>query len=262
MKLFQKIKCPNGRRKIFLCGIKIFSYKKRKERNKLPKEKDSRLYDLLNAWNETWGYCSDTTDVEIEKPAHIRTKLPRGSICGCFTSIQSTAFFYGRVKIGRFCIIAEPSRIGACNHPIHFLTTHHISYVSTVVWEHPDYAYIQSHNKRSPGYDRFIEDKYACVIGNDVYIGTNAIILAGVTIGDGAVVGAGAVVTKDVPPYAVVAGNPAKIIKYRFTDDIIQKLLKLKWWNYDLHDLRDFDFSDVDDCIKKLEKLALKKPAN
>ena len=70
-------------------------------------------------------------------------------------------------------------------------------------------------------------------IGNDVWIGLNATILDGVTIGDGAIVAAGAVVTKDVPPYAVVAGVPAKIIKYRFTESQIDFLLKFRWWEKD-----------------------------
>ncbi|OQW92808.1 MAG: hypothetical protein BWK78_00555 [Thiotrichaceae bacterium IS1] len=70
------------------------------------------------------------------------------------------------------------------------------------------------------------------LIGNDVWIGTEVIILSGVTIGDGAVIGAGSVVAKDVPPYAVVVGNPAKVIKKRFDDETIQKLLAIKWWNW------------------------------
>lgn len=68
------------------------------------------------------------------------------------------------------------------------------------------------------------------LIGSDVWIGTEAIILSGVTIGDGAVIGARSVVTKNVPPYAIIAGNPAKIIKKRFDDKIINRLLKIKWW--------------------------------
>ena len=70
------------------------------------------------------------------------------------------------------------------------------------------------------------------VIKNDVWIGTEAMIMAGVTIGEGAVIASRAVVTKDVPPYAIVGGNPAQIIKYRFTEDEIEKLLKLKWWDW------------------------------
>ncbi len=68
-------------------------------------------------------------------------------------------------------------------------------------------------------------------IGNDVYIGANVFVLDGVTIGDGAVVGAGAVVVHDVPPYAVVVGVPAKVVKYRFDEDTIKKLLSKQWWN-------------------------------
>jgi acetyltransferase-like isoleucine patch superfamily enzyme len=71
------------------------------------------------------------------------------------------------------------------------------------------------------------------VIGNDVWIGFRAIILSGVTIGDGAVIAAGAVVTKDVPAYGIVGGNPAKLIKKRFDDETIQRLLKIAWWNWD-----------------------------
>jgi chloramphenicol O-acetyltransferase type B len=70
-------------------------------------------------------------------------------------------------------------------------------------------------------------------IGNDVWIGAEAIILSGVTIGDGAVIGARAVVAKDIPPYAIAVGNPARIIRQRFDEKTIEKLLEIKWWNWD-----------------------------
>lgn len=70
-------------------------------------------------------------------------------------------------------------------------------------------------------------------IGNDVWIGTNSVILGGVTVGDGAVIAAGSVVNKDVPPFAIVAGNPAKVVRYRFSKERISELLGLSWWNWD-----------------------------
>ena len=74
-------------------------------------------------------------------------------------------------------------------------------------------------------------------IGNDVWIGCNAIIKKGIKIGNGAVIGAGSVVTKDVPAYAIVVGNPGKIIKYRFEDSIIKELKEIKWWNWSIEEI-------------------------
>lgn len=123
-----------------------------------------------------------------------------------------------RLEIGAFCSFAQGVKImlGGEHRP-DWVTT----YPFTVF--HPNYCNgITGHPKT----------KGNVVIGNDVWVAEDALILSGVTIGDGAVVGARAVVTKNVPPYAIVAGNPARIIKYRFDDETIQKLLAIKWWNW------------------------------
>jgi acetyltransferase-like isoleucine patch superfamily enzyme len=80
--------------------------------------------------------------------------------------------------------------------------------------------------------DEDIYSKGAITIGNDVWIGSHAIVLSGVKINDGAVIGAGSVVTKDIPAYAIAAGNPAKIVGYRFSEEIINKLMKIRWWDW------------------------------
>lgn len=120
-------------------------------------------------------------------------------------------------NIGRFCSIAHGSCIGVHNHPIHFLST------SPRVYGDEDNVL---------GLTKVCGDiTDPPIIGNDVWVGANAIIMQGVTIGDGAVVASGAIVTKDVPPYAIVGGIPARVIKYRFHTDVIDFLLEMKWWN-------------------------------
>jgi acetyltransferase-like isoleucine patch superfamily enzyme len=92
------------------------------------------------------------------------------------------------------------------------------------------------------------------IVGNDVWIGTKAILLPGITIGDGSIIGAGAVVAHDVPPYAIVAGVPAKIIQFRYSQEQINRLLKIAWWNWDIDKIRanvDHFYGDIDLFIKK-----------
>jgi serine acetyltransferase len=95
------------------------------------------------------------------------------------------------------------------------------------------------------------------IIGNDVWVGAGAIILSGVTIGDGAIVGDGSVVARDVPPYSTLAGIPAKIIKSRFSDDQIKKLLQIAWWNWSKEKISanlDYFYGDVETFISKFWK--------
>ena len=129
-----------------------------------------------------------------------------------------------RIEIGAFCSIAEEVAIFAGGeHRTEWLTTFplRIAFGDDLagIDGHP---YTKGHTK----------------IGNDVWIGFRAIILSGVQIGDGAVIGAGAVVTKNVEPYSIVAGNPAKLIKRRFNADEIKKLLEIKWWNWDIEKIK------------------------
>jgi virginiamycin A acetyltransferase len=128
----------------------------------------------------------------------------------------------GNLKIGSFCSISSGVNIllGG-EHTSNWITTYPFSEIF------PEY----NRPKKATKGD--------VLIGNDVWIGMNVLILSGVRIGDGAIVGAGAVVTKDVQPYSVVAGCPAREIRKRYSPETIEKLLKLKWWNWSLKKIKD-----------------------
>ena len=130
-----------------------------------------------------------------------------------------------RIQVGSFCSIADDVVIfGGGEHRTDWVTT----YPLRVAFDDP-----------LASKDGHPASKGETKIGNDVWIGFRAMVLSGVTIGDGAVIGAGAVVTADVPPYAIVAGNPAKVIRYRFDASVIEKLLALRWWEWDIDKIKE-----------------------
>ena len=143
----------------------------------------------------------------------VNTVMDRYSFCGYNCEIIDS-------KIGAFCSIANDVKIGGAMHPIDWVST------SPVFYKGRD-----SVRKKFVEYERPLDNK--TIIGNDVWIGQGALIKQGITIGNGAVVGMGSIVTKDVPPYAIVAGNPARIIRMRFSDEIIEQLEETRWWELD-----------------------------
>lgn len=153
---------------------------------------------------------------------------------GTGTYIMDNCWFQN-CKIGRYCsIAAEVKMVARRGHPLE-------RFVATSPAFHLKKANIQTYMEEdvySPYGKCSYDPQYDLIIGNDVWIGTRTILLGAITIGNGAVIGAGSVVTKDVPPYAIVAGNPAKVIRYRFTEEQIVKLEKMEWWNRDKEWLR------------------------
>lgn len=176
------------------------------------------------------------TPVSVDK----RTRLSANSFVGRYSYIGSGTIF-GDVHIGRYCSIANDFSIISGDHPLDYLSTHPFTYSNELFGDREEYKDIDfKKNKLAPQKSSPLD------IGNDVWIGSRAIILGKVrSIGNGAVIGAGAVVTRDVPAYAVVGGNPARILKYRFDEATIKALEELKWWNLPLHQIKHFDFSDI-----------------
>jgi len=144
---------------------------------------------------------------------------------GDFTYGNPTVLSWGegtKLEIGKFCSIAN-------NVTIFLGGEHRSDWVSTYPFNVllKSYSYIKGHPS----------SKGDVIICNDVWIGSGVLILSGVTIGDGAIIGANSVITKDVEPYSIVGGNPAKLIKYRFDKKTIKKLLEIKWWDKKLEEI-------------------------
>ncbi|MFN3759486.1 MAG: CatB-related O-acetyltransferase [Algoriphagus aquaeductus] len=133
---------------------------------------------------------------------------------GFRTTLGTNNYFGGRVTIGKYCQIGRDVAFHPTNHPIHHLTT----YINSQLFE---------------GTLKHFKTEVEITLGNDIWVGHGVIILSGVNIGNGAILAAGSVVTKDVPPYSIVAGNPAKELRKRFPDPLIKELNELNWWDMD-----------------------------
>jgi acetyltransferase-like isoleucine patch superfamily enzyme len=134
---------------------------------------------------------------------------------GAYSYISQNSLV-NKTQVGKFCSIGHGTYIGLWEH-------------NMAVSTHSFYLYESSGNLVK-GYKDYDKCALSTYLGNDVWVGANSVILKGRSVGDGAIVGAGSVVTRDVPPYAIAVGNPAKIVKYRFPPDDIAFLLRLQWW--------------------------------
>ncbi|WP_289157773.1 CatB-related O-acetyltransferase [uncultured Muribaculum sp.] len=171
---------------------------------------------------------------EFEGMNQIHPHTDFSGYMGYGSYVASHSSLYG--KIGKFCSIASYVRCNNGRHPYTYpyVTTAPCFFSSTMFKHQNGWTFATKQKYAEFTYANDAE-KYAVEIGNDCWIGEGAFLVGGIKIGDGAVVLAHAVVTKDVPPYAIVGGVPAKILKYRYTTDDIDFLLKIKWWNNPVH---------------------------
>jgi chloramphenicol O-acetyltransferase type B len=212
--------------------------------------------DFKNQWkdNRYNNYFSEKTVVSegcevmdskmgyfsrIKSHSHLRS-----STLGDY-SIVSNYSVISASEIGKFNSIGYGNYIGLWEHNM-WVTTH-----SFYLYEGSG-GFVQ-------GYQTYEKDSTVTKIGNDVWTGANAVILKGIEIGDGAVVGAGSVVTKNVPPYGIVVGNPADVIRFRFDQDAVSYLLKLKWWDLPRETIQEMVDLKLWDNIDKIREYFNKK---
>ena len=168
----------------------------------------------------------------IHRTASVRaTSFGRYCEVGARTKVAESAFGdYSYVvndsdiiytTLGKFCSIAAHTRINPGNHPLGRVMLSHVSYRSSAYGLGPDEAGFFDWRRSSP-----------VTLGHDVWIGHGAVVLPGLSIGTGAAVGAGSIVTKDVPPFAVVVGNPGRVLRLRFAESVVADLLAIAWWDW------------------------------
>ena len=214
------------------------------------------MYDMSVFWIHIFAFllfpCSGKKRKAFRgrhgETAILNRKLRQKGIIGRDTYVGlGTAISDKRTRIGKFCSIARNVMIGTTSHPTDFLTTSSIPYRNMhSVTE----GLVFPEDKRvNYTYSRPV------TIGSDVWIGMNAVIMDGITIGDGAVIGAGAIVTHDVPPYAVAVGVPARVTRYRFDEETVRRLLKVRWWDRPDDVILSLKMDDVEGCLRQLESL-------
>lgn len=197
-------------------------------------------------------YISSTAYIHssaiIDQPVTIGKSAEVHSNCvvGRYTLINNNSILYSGVEIGRYCSVARFCELGVAEHPSSFLSSASSQYSTALFKGHSDFAFKRKSVFQGNQHTR---------IGHDVWIGAKGVIKTGVTIGHGAIVAGLSFVNKDVPPYAIVGGIPAKIIRYRFDEKIIEQLLSLEWWELSPIQMANVSFSDINLAISQIKQI-------
>lgn len=191
------------------------------------------------------GCLNKTINVINDVTAEEYSRFPESSLSwnqpfkiGAFSYVVQGAMLENSI-IGRHCSIATGVRVMSEGHPIDRVTTSTLTYGNNI-----NDIFLKDFGK-SPIQDRNIKASPKTIIGNDVWIGEYSTLKRGITIGDGAIIAANSLVTKSIPPYAIAGGNPAKVIKYRFDENIRDELISSKWWNFSPDSLCQLNLCDI-----------------
>jgi len=229
---------------IRITQIKIIEFYSEKWNQTLNNTLNIKIKEALDNASISWNLNQVLYDrlkyIKIEGPSRLGgINIAKGIEVGAYTYLHNGFLF--NVKIGRYCSIGRDFNCLQPNHTVEFLST------SPVFSDGDQVVGCTANNSVFKGKTIDKTLKRGCTfIGNDVWIGTGVTILYGVEVGDGAVIGAGSVVTKDIKPYSIVAGNPAKLVRFRFDENTIKKLIEIKWWNFSPEHLKNIRFENID----------------
>lgn len=224
----------------------------------------------MNYQEQQSGYIenyinTDKSDIIIQNNIKIATmgKIMCSHVVGnmfigqasCINRIESGRYigiayfsYMSDCVVGNYCTFGSRVSIGAFSHPVDGLTIHEFGYRNTMA------SYGETVLDRDSD-DYLSERSRQTRIGNDVWVGDNSVVIKGVKINNGAIVAAGSVVTRDVEPYSIVAGNPARLIRNRFDNDIVERLQATRWWEFSMSELRGMPLHDMLSCLEKLESI-------
>ncbi|MES2883589.1 MAG: CatB-related O-acetyltransferase [Pseudomonadota bacterium] len=197
--------------------------------------------------------------LDFERPAypfgHRLKNCSMGAFCFFNAAGQTSAY---RVRFGRYAQIGESSIIGPPEHSQTGFSNHPFAFTRPALMPNmyalPDFAALAPDASAGPSYTDTVRND--TVLGHEVYLGAGSFVKRGVTISDGALIGARSVVTRDIPPYAIAFGSPARIVRLRFADKLVERLLTLQWWRYDLAPFKSaLDFTQLEPTLEKLEQL-------
>lgn len=190
----------------------------------------------------------------IETPVSIISTVAHGAFLdvGAFCNLSGGAI--NNVRFGRYCSVASGVVIGPHEHPTDWLTTSRTAYYPQVNgWDalvaEDSVAKIRAQKRP------FAASCPITTIGADVWIGQGAFIKSGVTIGAGSIIGARATVLKDIPPYSIVVGTPGRVLRLRFPEPVVERILAIEWWRYSIYDLFDAPMDDISAALDVIEEL-------
>ena len=186
-------------------------------------------------------------DAKLEWPVQLRQATVGSDVrIGRYTYLRQNTHVSSGARIGRYCSIARNVEVGPSEHPVEWMSTHCFQYDNNFF-------------RRIEGYKKCARIEHPAadptVLGNDVWVGAQTVVRRGTRIGNGAIIGANSFVNADVPSYAVVAGSPARVIRYRFNEATIALLEQLKWWDLLPTQMDGVQFNDIETALEQIQEI-------